>query len=73
MREADTGACGDGCCCEGCDCGCRCCGGASSDRGFRRRYQTKAEQVAELERYLKDLKDEVQAVEERVADLKRKR
>jgi hypothetical protein len=29
--------------------------------------------VAELELYLKDLKDEVQAVEERLADLKRKR
>jgi hypothetical protein len=32
---------------------------------------TKAEQAAELEAYLADLKLEVQAVEERLADLKR--
>jgi hypothetical protein len=69
-------ACGDDSRCEcgeGCGCGCSCCGCGSSEQGFKRRYQTKAEQVAELERYLADLKDEVQAVEERLADLKRKK
>jgi hypothetical protein len=77
MNKTDKYACGDGCCCDcsedsGCNCGCCCCGG-STERGFRRRYQTRAEQTAELERYLKDLKEEVQAVEERLADLKRKK
>jgi hypothetical protein len=51
----------------GCDCGCECCG---EDR-FQRRYQTKAEQIKELEAYLADLKLEVQAVEEQLADLKK--
>ena len=67
-----TCECGGGSQC-GCDCGCcgsgRCecgCGGG----GFRRRYQTKAEQIAELEGYLAELKAEVQAVEERLADLR---
>ena len=54
-------------CGEVCDCGCECCGG---DDRFKRRYLTKAEQAAELEAYLADLKLEVQAVEERLADLK---
>jgi hypothetical protein len=57
------------CDCEkSCDCGCECCGG---DDRFQRRYLTKAEQAAELETYLADLKLEVQAVEERLADLKK--
>jgi iron-sulfur cluster repair protein YtfE (RIC family) len=53
-----------------CDCGggCECCGGNSR---FQRRYQTKAEQIAELEAYLAELRLEVQAVEERLADLKK--
>jgi hypothetical protein len=55
-------------CGGGCDCGCECCGG---DGRFQRRYQTKAEQTAELEAYLADLKLEVQAVEEQLADLKK--
>lgn len=60
----------------GCSCGCHCChqhahGGCCCGGGFQRRYQTKAEQIAELEAYLADLKAEVQAVEERLADLKR--
>ncbi len=55
--------CGGGC---QCGCECECCGG-----GFRRRYQTKAEQIAELEGYLAELKAEVQAVEERLADLRK--
>ena len=55
-------------CGDGCDCGCECCGG---DGRFQRRYLTKAEQAEELETYLADLKLEVQAVEERLADLKK--
>ena len=57
--------CGEG---GGCECGCECCGGGER---FPRRYLTKAEQIAELEAYLADLKLEVQAVEERLADLRR--
>ena len=41
------------------------------DGGFRRRYQTKGEQISELEGYLAELKAEVQAVEERLADLRK--
>jgi hypothetical protein len=55
---------------EGCSCGCdgSCdCGGHAGY--FERRYQTKAEKIAELEAYLGDLKTEVQAVEEHLADL----
>jgi len=59
-----NGNCDCGC---DCDCGCECCGGGR----FHRRYQTKAEQIAELEAYLAELKTEVQAVEERLADLRK--
>jgi hypothetical protein len=52
-----------GCDCD-CDCGCEECGPS-----FKRRYKTKAEQIAELEAYLSELKTEVQAVEEHLADL----
>ena len=60
----------------GCDCGCDCEGGdtceCSCHEGhFERRYQTKAEKIAELEYYLGQLKLEVQAVEEHLADLKK--
>ena len=57
------------CGCESeCDCGCEC----SCHAGhFERRYQTKAEQIAELESYLAELKTEVQAVEEHLADLRK--
>ena len=58
------GGCSYGC---GCNCGCECCRGGHH---FQRRYQTKQEQIAELEAYLTDLKTEVQAVEERLADLR---
>lgn len=65
---------GGSCACEeersggcGCNCGCDCCGNGH----FPRRYQTKAEQVSELEAYLADLRLEVQAVEEHLADLKK--
>jgi hypothetical protein len=51
-----------------CGCGCECCG---HDGGFERRFQTKAEKVAELEAYLSELKTEVQAVEEHLADLRK--
>ena len=61
--EKDDCCCGDSC--HDCDCGCDCCGGSH----FHRRYQTKAEQIADLESYLADLKLEVQAVEERLVDL----
>ena len=55
-------------CGNGCECGCECCEG---DDHFQRHYLTKAEQAEELEAYLADLKLEVQAVEERLADLKK--
>ena len=56
--------CGCDCCDEDCTCSCH-------GNGFQRRYQTKAEQTAELEAYLAELKAEVQAVEEHLADLRR--
>ncbi len=51
----------------GCGCGCDCCG----DGHFQRRFQTKAEQIEALESYLKELRLEVQAVEEHLEDLKK--
>ena len=48
---------------DGCDCG--------EHGGFERRFATKEEQVEELGYYLGELKKEVQAVEERIADLKK--
>ncbi len=63
---------GHDCGCGGtCDCQCGCGGGECGCEGgrFQRRYQTKAEQISELESYLGELKAEVQAVEERLADL----
>ncbi len=60
--------CGDQCDCGcSCSCGCECCGGGH----FHRRYQTKEEQIADLEAYLAELKLEVQAVEEHLADLRK--
>ncbi len=59
--------CGCGCDCEcgdTCECGCH-------ESHFERRYQTKAEKIAELEAYLSELKLELQAVEEHLADLKK--
>lgn len=58
----------------GCDCGCgdNCdCHQHESGAHFSRQYQTKAEQIDELERYLSELKTEVQAVEEHLTDLKK--
>ncbi len=68
-----------GCDCEGqcaensCGCGgeCGCGGGCGGEGHFHRRYQTKDEQIAELETYLGDLKLEIQAVEEHLADLRK--
>ncbi len=57
--------CGEDC---GCKCGGECCGGGGH---FQRRYQTKEEQIAALEAYLGELKLEVQAVEEQLADLRK--
>jgi hypothetical protein len=54
-----------------CECNCSCGGGCDCGGQFQRRYQTKAEQIAELESYLSDLKLEVQAVEEHLADLRK--
>jgi len=59
---------------QGCNCdsdgGCGCeCG--RHDGHFERRYQTKAEQISELEAYLDELKKEVQAVEEHLVDLRK--
>ncbi len=58
---------------EGCNCGGECGEGCSCNGGnhFQRHYQTKEEQIAELENYLKDLKLEVQAVDERLTDLRK--
>ncbi len=50
------------------ECGCECHGGG---RPFRRRFHTRAEQVEELESYLAELKLEVQAVEERLAEMRK--
>ena len=69
-------------CCGKEDCGgeCQCgggsdchCGGEGPCHGhhFQRQFQTKAEQIVELEAYLSELQKEVQAVEERLADLKK--
>lgn len=63
-------SCGCGCGCSG---GCSCGTGCSCEGGFKRRYQTRAEKIAELEEYLKDLKAEAQAVTEELAHLKRKK
>ena len=70
MSHDETCNCKDGGCeCGGgCDCGCECCGGGHH---FQRRFQTKAEQIEELEAYLAELKLEVQAVEEHLADLRK--
>jgi hypothetical protein len=60
--------------CKECGCGCDCdsgCGCSCHQSHFERRYQTKAEKIAELESYLAELKVEVQAVEEHLADLRK--
>lgn len=60
--------CKSDCDCEGgCNCGC----GGHGQHSFTRHYQTKAEQITELEAYLGELKTEVQAVEEHLTDLRK--
>jgi hypothetical protein len=66
MSREENCNCKDGVCESGCDCSGGCCGGGDQ---FQRQYLTKAEQIEELEAYLADLKLEVQAVEEHLADL----
>ena len=72
----------EGCCSEefggACQCGeecggeCHCGGGCNCDsRHFQRRFKTKYERIDELESYLSELKKEVQAVEEMLADLRK--
>jgi hypothetical protein len=58
------------------ECGCECdydsdCGCSCHQSHFERHYQTKVEKIAELEAYLAELKLEVQAVEEHLADLRK--
>lgn len=74
--QSDDRGGGGGCDCrgEGRECGGGgrhegCCGQCGSGR-FHRRFQNKAERIAVLEGYLAELKAEVQAVEERLADLR---
>lgn len=69
MSKNETCNSEDGCECGGdCHCGCECCGGMTH---FQRRFQTKSEQIEKLEAYLAELKLEVQAVEEQLADLRK--
>jgi len=68
MSQNETCNCKEGACECGSGCDCDCCGGSHH---FQRRFQTKAEQFEELEAYLAELKLEVQAVEERLADLRK--
>lgn len=70
MSQDEACKCKDGDCeCGGgCNCGCECCGGGGH---FQRRFQTKTEQIEELASYLAELKLEVQAVEERLTDLRK--
>ena len=61
---------GGDCDCEERNSECRCGCGEDGRQGYtHRRYQTKAEQITELEAYLGELKSEVQAVEEHLTDL----
>jgi len=52
-----------------CSCGSNC--DCDEDEGFERQFLTKKEQLEELQDYLEELKLEVQAVEEHIADLKK--
>jgi len=47
----------------------RCC----HNGGFSRRFFTKEEKIAQLEKYLKDLQDEMKAVEEILKHMKEER
>ena len=60
--------CAEGCGGDSCQCGEKC---GCDDRHLQRRFKTKSEQIAELESYISELKKEVQAVEEMLADLRK--
>ena len=66
-HDCECGGHGHTCSCGEGECEYSCHGG----HHFERRYQTKAEQIAVPEADLTDLKAEVQAVEEHLADLRR--
>ena len=69
-KNASECDCDDSCDC-GCDCNCGC--GCGGDMGFQRRFMTHKEEIEMLEDYRGDLKLELEAVEERIKDLKSKR
>lgn len=52
-----------------CECGCHE-GSESTEIHFERRFETRAERIAQMEAYLKDLQTEAKAVEERIAEIK---
>ncbi len=60
------------CCCHDHDeCSCECdCG---HEMGFQRRYMTHKEELEMLDEYRRELKLELEAVEERIAELKSKK
>ncbi len=61
------------------DCGCEGrgsrsgggCGESGREGHVHRHYQTRAEQITNLETYLDELKSEMQAIEERLTDLRK--
>ena len=73
MCDKDQCECGPNCTCGEHGDHKECCGGecgCGHGGKFHRRYQTKAEKIAELEQYQNELKTELQAVEEMLADLR---
>ena len=58
---------------SGCGCGCGCDCGCGSEGGFQRRYMTHKEELEMLDDYRGELKLELEAVEERIAELKSKK
>jgi len=51
------------------ECGCHE-GNERTEIHFERRFETRAERIAQLEEYMKDLQTEAKAVEERIAEMK---
>ena len=51
---------------QGSECRCGC---AGEGHGFRRRFATREERIAQLQEYLEELHAEAQAVEEHIAEL----
>jgi hypothetical protein len=56
---------------DSCDCDCDC--GCGHEMGFQRRYMTHKEELTMLEEYRGELKLELEAVDERIAELKSKK